>query len=225
MVGYSDVVVGGLCPVLDTIFRTWHVEDSCGNTTEKVQVIVRQDTLKPIALANALSILLDNQTGVAAITADSIDNGSYDACGPVVLSIDTSMFYCTDVGLNQVILTVTDQCNNKTTDTTTVTVDYEVQPQITVLPADSLFCTGGSSSIALNSNIDSTTYTWTVATHVDISGYSNGTATTAYNIEQTLVNAGDTYRPVTYTVSTVLYGLCPFDTNLSVIYVESKAQD
>ena len=40
--------------------------------------------------------------GNATITAADIDNGSFDDCGSVSLSIDSSMFDCDDVNIGQV---------------------------------------------------------------------------------------------------------------------------
>ena len=54
--------------------------------------------------------------------------GSSDASGIQFLSLDVSDFTCSDVGPNPVILTVTDNNNNVSTCTATVTVEDNVAP-------------------------------------------------------------------------------------------------
>ncbi len=43
---HSDSIVNG-CAGIDTIIRTWKLEDGCGNTTSHIQVIAVKDTTKP----------------------------------------------------------------------------------------------------------------------------------------------------------------------------------
>jgi hypothetical protein len=62
--------------------------------------------------------LQDKQT----ILASQINNGSTDNCGAITLSL-ISMFGCTDVGVNTVILTVTDSQGNTATCATKIRVD------------------------------------------------------------------------------------------------------
>lgn len=45
---FSDMIVPGECPVVDTIFRTWIATDDCGNSASGIQVIVRVDTEPPM---------------------------------------------------------------------------------------------------------------------------------------------------------------------------------
>jgi hypothetical protein len=52
--------------------------------------------------------LQDKQT----ILASQINNGSTDNCGAITLSLNKYTFGCTDVGVNTVILTVTDSQGN-----------------------------------------------------------------------------------------------------------------
>jgi hypothetical protein len=70
------------------------------------------DSVSPVAICNDLDILLDLETGTVTITAEDIDNGSYDNCGIESLSIDRNLFDCTHIGENLVVLTVTDFSGN-----------------------------------------------------------------------------------------------------------------
>ncbi|MCP9199754.1 HYR domain-containing protein [Gramella sp. GC03-9] len=58
-------------------------------------------------------VLEEGETRI--ITAEMIDNGSFDTCGEVSLSIDQSEFTSEDEGDNTVILTVTDEAGNTAT--------------------------------------------------------------------------------------------------------------
>src|SRR5690606_34039823 len=62
------------------------------------------------------------------ITTAQIDNGSSDACGVALLELSKSTFVCGEVGLNPVILTVTDVNGNTATCTATVTVQDKIKP-------------------------------------------------------------------------------------------------
>ncbi len=80
------------------------------------------DSTAPIAIAQDITVLLD-QNGQATITAADINNGSYDNCGTITLSIDTATFTAANVGTpTTVTLTVTDEANNTATATANVTV-------------------------------------------------------------------------------------------------------
>ncbi len=78
-VTFSDVTVGGVCPLLLTITRTWTASDGCGNSSTCVQIIVLTDATAPDILCPANvtiecneSTLPDN-TGSATAT-DFCDN-------------------------------------------------------------------------------------------------------------------------------------------------------
>ncbi|MEO0497758.1 MAG: hypothetical protein AAF141_10370, partial [Pseudomonadota bacterium] len=64
------------------------------------------------------------------IAAAQIDNGSNDACGITSMTLDTTIFDCSDVGSNTVTLTVTDTNGNVDSCTATVTVEDNVQPTV-----------------------------------------------------------------------------------------------
>jgi hypothetical protein len=64
------------------------------------------DTIPPSCFTQDIVLFLDQNQ--VEITPDMIDNGSMDDCGEVSLSINQSIFTCSDIGLNTVTLTVTD---------------------------------------------------------------------------------------------------------------------
>ncbi|MGB0509718.1 MAG: HYR domain-containing protein, partial [Flavobacteriales bacterium] len=116
---------------------TFTASDDCGNTTTTSATFTIEDTTSPIALGADLTVILDGN-GQATITPEDIDNGSNDACGDVTLSLDITSFDCDDVGPNDVVLTVTDDCANSASATVTVIVTAvdNTAPTISNLPAD-----------------------------------------------------------------------------------------
>jgi len=109
---------------------TLTVTDASGNeASSQVTVTVEESTL-PTALAQDLTLELD-ENGNASIIASQLDNGSSDNCTDMAnlsLSLDQSAFSCSDLGVNTVTLTITDESGNSTTATSTVTVEDNQTP-------------------------------------------------------------------------------------------------
>jgi hypothetical protein len=108
------------------------------------QTITVNDAIIPIArcIDNTLVVTL-NSYRQATILASQINNGSTDNCGPITLSLNKYV-YCTDVGVNNCILTVTDSQGNTATCATKIRVDvlplivehlgYNVQTKQQLMP-------------------------------------------------------------------------------------------
>jgi hypothetical protein len=62
------------------------------------------------------------------ITPADVDNGSNDECGDVTLGLSQTDFDCSNIGDNEVTLTVDDPCGNQTTCTATVSVQDTLNP-------------------------------------------------------------------------------------------------
>jgi hypothetical protein len=120
---YSDQTTPGACPQEYFISRTWFATDDCQNSSTCVQIIEIVDSTPPVCSAQDITIMVDPGTGYVLITPEDIDKGSFDLCGPVLLSIDQDSFTCDNEGVNIVILTVTDLCGNTSTCLSQVTVD------------------------------------------------------------------------------------------------------
>jgi len=123
---------------------TWSYTDPQNNTTTQPQnVFITVDVTPPVAIGQPLNINLD-AAGNAFITAVQLNNGSFDqdGCGPIDLSIrtginpdyiyvDTLDFDCSNLanmGVNTVVLAVTDINGNTATFQTTVTVHDVTKP-------------------------------------------------------------------------------------------------
>jgi hypothetical protein len=98
-----------------------------------VQLITTQDTTKPVAICKDLQLLYTTNHYVI-ITADSINNGSYDNCSSspnISMSIDHDTIFCNRGDYyDYVTLTVTDECGNSSTCLSTVTLIDVQAPEI-----------------------------------------------------------------------------------------------
>jgi len=155
------------------------------NTSTCTAAVTIEDVTPPFADCQDITVQLD---GTGNVTADpsAVNDLSTDVCGVLGYSLDISAFDCSDVGANNVILTVTDVNSNTSTCTAVITVEDNVDPMITcpgavsvIADVGSCVATGvalGSASVTDNciaggavSNdapasyaLGSTTVTWTV---------------------------------------------------------------
>lgn len=80
-----------------------------------------KDTVAPVARAKAVEVVL-NLNGTAFVTAAQVDDNSSDNSGEFTISVFPSSFTTADVGVDSVILTVTDASGNISQAKTTVTI-------------------------------------------------------------------------------------------------------
>ncbi|MBV6653705.1 MAG: T9SS type A sorting domain-containing protein, partial [Mameliella sp.] len=104
------------------------VEDINGNTSNCNADITVEDNVDPTALCQDVTVQL-NDMGEGALNTAQVNNGSADACGISILSLDTDEFNCDDVGNNLVTLTVEDVNGNTSTCTSVVTVEDNIAPE------------------------------------------------------------------------------------------------
>ncbi|MCG8411609.1 MAG: gliding motility-associated C-terminal domain-containing protein, partial [Bacteroidales bacterium] len=203
----------------DTTTITLTVTDEYGNTNQCSFNINTIDTIPPIAICQDITTQLDPNTGIATISPSNINNGSFDNCGLISLSISQSNFDCTHLGDNIVTLTVNDEFGNTSTCNATVHVEYQTTPNITINPSADTICNNERLNIAISSNINATLFSWTANAHSDIIGENNGMQATIATITDSLTNIGDTARLVTYTITPRIYGLCDLEDTVVNIWV------
>ena len=116
----GGIETGGFFPVGDTEV-TFTATDSHGNQSSCTFVVTVIDVEAPEAICQDLTVILDD-TGNATITANQINVGSNDNCGVESLAINVDTFDCSNLGDNEVTLTVTDIHGNTATCVATVTV-------------------------------------------------------------------------------------------------------
>ncbi len=85
--------------------------DPSGNSSSCTAQVTVMDTTRPVIITKEFELLLDN-TGSGTIQPTDIDNGTYDNCSPVTLSVTPTSFSCTDQGYKTVTFTATDSNGN-----------------------------------------------------------------------------------------------------------------
>lgn len=108
---------------------TLTVTDVNGNISMGTAVVTVEDTVAPVVVTQDITVQLD-AVGQVTITPAQIDNGSTDACGIASITLDIIDFNCNNIGLNTVILTVTDVNGNAATATAVVTVEDNIAPTV-----------------------------------------------------------------------------------------------
>jgi hypothetical protein len=119
----------------NTITLTATDQDNQAIGTCQVSVTV-QDLQTPTARCQPATVSLD-ANGQASLAASQVDNGSSDNC-QISLSVSPSSFDCSQVGSQNVTLTVTDQAGNSASCATSVQVVDDIKPSLNcpVTPVD-----------------------------------------------------------------------------------------
>lgn len=105
-------------------------EDASSNFRSCQLTITVKDTLKPVAKCKTTKVYL-NGNGVATVSPDSVNNGSYDNCGKIMsLELSATQFTCANVGSNTVTLSVRDSSGNVSSCVGTVIVLDTLKPQV-----------------------------------------------------------------------------------------------
>ncbi|MCL7754272.1 T9SS type A sorting domain-containing protein [Polaribacter sp. Z022] len=134
------------CSNVGSNIVTLTVVDVNGNSTSNTATVTVSDNIPPAAIAQDITVQLD-ANGSASITANDIDNGSFDNCS-FTTSIDISEFSCANVNTtNTVTLTVRDTSGNTTSTTANVTVIDSVIPNVITQNIDVFLDENGSTSI------------------------------------------------------------------------------
>ena len=111
------------CSNLGSNSVTLTVTGENNKTNTCIAIVTVIDEIPPTAnCVNPFTIELD-ANGTASITEANIDNNSTDNCGIENYSLSQSNFTRTDIGLNTIILTITDTSGRKDTCTVQVTVE------------------------------------------------------------------------------------------------------
>jgi hypothetical protein len=106
---------------------TFTAIDVHGNQASQNVIVTIIDSVFPTAIAQNKTIYL-NTSGTASITAAQIDNGSFDDCGIQLKSLSKTNFNCTNLGQNQVTLSIKDFYGNVSTANAQITVLDTLKP-------------------------------------------------------------------------------------------------
>ncbi|MCD8413093.1 VWA domain-containing protein, partial [Tenacibaculum finnmarkense] len=137
---FTDVEKVGTCEGTKTITRTWNLTDSCGNSTEKDQIITVEDTIKPtftapdnITISTDENCTFDVSVGKTGVVSDEADN-----CSTGLKATFTDVEKVgTCEGTKTITRTwnLTDSCGNSTEKDQIITVEDTIKPTFTA-PAD-----------------------------------------------------------------------------------------
>ena len=162
---------GSILPVGSTIVRVF-ATDVYGNTSTQDFTATVVDNETPEALCQDVTIQLD-ASNIASIVPADLDAGSTDNCEIVDLSVDITDFDCSNLGNNDVVLTVTDASGNSSSCDAIVTVQDIEAPEALCAPQFELLldATGNVSITVADINNGSTDNCGIADLSIDISSF------------------------------------------------------
>ena len=92
------------------------------NNNILLNILADTDTSPPTAICKDITATLNPVFGTVTVSANAINNGSFDGEGSVTLSSSKTSFDCSDIGVNLVTLTVTDRSGLTSTCEAKVTI-------------------------------------------------------------------------------------------------------
>ncbi len=134
------------------LFIIYYVVDDCDNTTEATSMVELKDSTPPVPVCDEFSFVGLNDNGIAFVSTESLDNGSWDNCGIQKLEAtrmeatscgitntwgDKIKFCCEDVNKEFMVqLRVTDKAGNSNTCMIKVRVQDNKAPTLSNCPTD-----------------------------------------------------------------------------------------
>ncbi|HOU96140.1 MAG TPA: HYR domain-containing protein, partial [Bacteroidales bacterium] len=95
--------------------------DASGNSSNCNSFVTVLDTVRPVVNVKTFTLVLgDDGTGI--LSPSDVDNGSYDNCGPISLSVYPNTFSCSDQGKKTVTLTAVDAYGNSASKDIEITI-------------------------------------------------------------------------------------------------------
>ena len=172
---------------------TFTVIDTNGNTDTCTAIVTVQDITPPDANCGTLTVTLNAGTGLYTLSnaeINSLYTGSGDSCTGVTLNLAQTVFDCTDIGSNNILLTINDANGNSSSCSAEVIVEAPIITSgtltglvidpipDTIVPADDLIevtaCPGGIAvpkDVQLTLNLDASSTitasnitTWQIST-------------------------------------------------------------
>lgn len=104
--------------------------DTAGNTDTTSFTVTVVDNMAPSITVNTPNIGLD-ENGVATVSVDDVFASGSDNCGIASMSLNVDTFDCSQLGAQDVVLTVVDVSGNVTSMASTVMVVDEIAPVLT----------------------------------------------------------------------------------------------
>ena len=136
--------------------------DNSGNTNIDTVTVTVEDTIKPILDVKNITVQLDS-SGNASITAGDLVTSTSDNCSVADTTISKSIFDCSNLGENKIVVTLYDANDNSVTDTTLVTVEDTIKPVLDVKNITVHLDSSGNASITTSDLVTSTSDNCSVA--------------------------------------------------------------
>ncbi len=134
------------------------IKDTSGNVQTKSAQVTVVDNIPPAVIAKQnITVSLDG-TGKASITPADVNNGSTDNCTIASMSLDKTSFDCSNLGKNQVRLSVQDTAGNSNSVNAIVTVLDMIMPTIQCI-TDQTVSFSKSCNVSLKDYTKQLTYT------------------------------------------------------------------
>lgn len=120
------------CADLGSVTVVVTVVDASGNATTSSKTIQVVDQIAPVIAVPATPVTLALSASGTAVLPSSTASAT-DNCGPVTLTYSNSVFSCSNLGANTVVVTATDASGNQSTSSMTVNVVDNTNPTLTLV--------------------------------------------------------------------------------------------
>ena len=104
----------------NTVVLTVTDDEGLSSTCEAIVTV--EDKTPPVINVKPFTLVLGSD-GAGTLSASDLDNGTYDNCGEVSLSVTPASFTCSDMGEQTVVLTATDSNGNSTSRNAKISVE------------------------------------------------------------------------------------------------------
>ncbi len=115
------------CSQIGSNYVAIGITDVNGNTDSCMAIVTVLDTISPLANCKNISVYLD-ASGNVQIDSSDINNGSTDNCGIATIKLNKTSFSCSQNGVNNVTMVVTDVNGNIDSCVSLVTVIDTLKP-------------------------------------------------------------------------------------------------
>ena len=184
--------------------------DALGKVSTKDITITVLDKINPVAIAKNISLNLD-ANGTATITGAIINDGSTDNCSVTEMTVSKSQFDCSNLGSNEVTLTVKDAAGNTSTAVATVNVS-DITAPVAIAKDISITIPFDSSSITIQAEDVNNVSTDNCSIASYLISQDTFTAVGQFDVVLTVKDASGNESTATATV-TVSKGLSVDDAN------------
>ncbi|NMC40278.1 MAG: HYR domain-containing protein, partial [Bacteroidales bacterium] len=100
--------------------------DGSGNSSNCNALVTVLDTVRPVVNVKTFTLVL-GPSGTGTLLPSDVDNGTFDNCGPVILSVFPNTFSCSDQGTQNVTLTAVDAYGNSASKDVQITVSTSLK--------------------------------------------------------------------------------------------------